>query len=70
MVIFIIILVIISKTLLLSRAEICRVNFRHIRLRLVLVGSNWNTANAMAMIMFWNRNSCTLVRFVKVLGFG
>lgn len=61
-------LLIIAKVLLmLSRSHVGRVDFRYIRLRLILIRPDWNSA---AMMTMWNRNSCTLVLFVKILGMG
>lgn len=62
-------LVVITK-LLLARANVCRVDFRDVSLGLVFVGNNRNPAPMMVMVVFWNRNGCTLMGFVKVLGLG
>lgn len=47
-----------------------RVDFRDVRFRLVFVGSDRNPGAMMVVMVFWNRNSCTLMCFVKVLGLG
>lgn len=62
-------IVIAESLVVLSWCQVCGVDFRDERLRLVLVRAHIDPAAVAVMVTIWNRNGSTLVSFIKVLGF-
>lgn len=64
--IFFIAFIVISVAFLFSRTKMSCVNLCNVGLRLIFI---WTDRNSTVTVMFWNRNSCTLMCFIIILSF-